>query len=239
MSRLKHVSWVVTAGLLAAGVAYGQTVEGTGQATSQTGTTTNTQGTQVSSTTSADASAAAQVDMQKLRENIEKKSARISTEARARAESQIEATAKHVDETADKGGEANVAQRLGAEFGMSAQAMTDEHTKLGASWGQLMIAHAIAANSKTGVSAEQLLEMKRDGMGWGKIASGLGLRLGSVVSSVKAEGQVATGVAKADGRVSRMQGEGARSVAAGVHTGLGVGHGNAGAGLGVGVKVGK
>ena len=99
-----------------------------------------------------------------------------------------------------------------------------------------------AANSKTGVTAEQLLQIKGEGMGWGKIASGLGLRLGSVVSSVKAEGQVASGLAKPDGRVSRMAGEGARaglSGNSGVHAGIGAGHVSAGAGLGAGVKVGK
>ena len=61
-----------------------------------------------------------------------------------------------------------MAERLGTEFGVSAQAITDERAKLNASWGQLMIAHTIAANSKTGVTAEQLLEMKRDNMGLGQ-----------------------------------------------------------------------
>ena len=64
----------------------------------------------------------------------------------------------------------------------------------------------------------------------------------TVVSGVKAEGQVANGLAKADGHVSRMRGEGARAGVgsnAGVHAGLGAGHATAGAGLGVDVKVGK
>jgi len=243
MSRLKHLSWVLTAGLLTAGVAHGQTAQTSGQATSQTGATTNNPSTQVSSETSADASA--QVDMQKLRDDVEKKSSKVSAAARARAEAQLEATSKQVEVTAEKHGEATVAERLGAEFGMSAQALTEERAKLNASWGQLMIAHTIAANSKSGVTAEQLIEMKRDNnMGWGKIASGLGLRLGSVISSVKAEGQVATGLAKPDGHVSPIRGEGARggvAANAGIHGGLGNGNTNAGAGLGagVGVKVGK
>ena len=38
---------------------------------------------------------------------------------------------------------------------------------------------------------EQLVQMRNDGMGWGRIAAGLDLRLGSVVSAVKAEGRVA------------------------------------------------
>jgi hypothetical protein len=236
MSRLKSLSWILTAGLLTAGVAHGQTSGTSTQTSSTAGTTSSAQQTSMQATTPP---TAAPVDVQQLRQTIEQKSAKVAAETRARAESQLEVTSKQVETTVEKGGEANVAQRLGAEFGTSAQALTDERTRLNVSWGQLMIAHTIAANSNTGVTAEQLLECKRDGMGWGTIAAGLGLNLGSVVSGVKAEGQVANGIAKADGRVSRMRGEGARASNVGAQAGMSVGHAHAGAGLGVGVKVGK
>lgn len=233
MSRIKHVSMILTAGLLTAGVAQTQVVESNGQAESHASA-------KAASVTS-EASASARADAQQLRERIAQRAARTSHEARARAESRLDATAKQVEVTAQNAGEAKVAQRLAAEFGMSTQALLDERAALDASWGQLMIAHTIDANSSTDVTVEQLIAMQRDGMGWGSIAAGLGLQLGSVVSSVKAESRVANGLAKADGQVSRMQGEGARGVSAnaGVQGGLGVGHAGAGAGLGVGVKVGR
>ena len=242
MSRLKHFTMILTTGLLTAAVAHGQSAGASGQGSGRAGAASNTQATQLSSEASAEAGASAQADMQKLRESIEKKSAKISEQARARAESQLEAASKQVEATTEKGGEANVAHRLGAEFGMSAEAIMDERTQLNASWGQLMIAHSIAANSKSGVTVEQLMEMNHDGMGWGKIAAGLGMKLGSVVSCVKAEGQVANGLVKADGHVGRMQGEGARVGAtgnAGLQVGLGAGHTNAGVGLGGRLSAGK
>jgi hypothetical protein len=84
--------------------------------------------------------------------------------------------------------------------------------------------------------------MKHDGMGWGQIAAGLDLNLGSVVSAVKAEGRVASGVGRPDGKIAPMRGLGARVGVAGGNAGLhaGVGHGAAGAagaGVGVGVKI--
>jgi len=244
MSCLKKLSGILTAGLLTASVAHGQTTAAGGQATGQAGSTVNTQSTQISSEASATAEARAQADLQKLREGIEKKPAKASAEARARAEAQLEATAKQVDAAVQKHGEANDAERLAGEFRVSAQALTAERAQLDATWGQLMIAHTIAANSKTEVTAQQLLALKNEGMGWGKVASGLGLRLASVVSSVKAEGMVASGLAKADGRVAAMRGEGARTGAnasVGVQAGVNTGQATAGAGIdvGAGVKVGK
>jgi hypothetical protein len=83
-------------------------------------------------------------------------------------------------------------------------------------------------------------------MGWGQVAAGLGLNLGSAVSSVNAESRVASGLERADGKVATMHGEGARAgvgANAGLHGGLGVGGAgsgvNAGAGAGLGVKIGK
>src|SRR5437867_11585576 len=103
-----------------------------------------------------------------------------------------------------------------------------------------MIAQTLALNSKSDVTADQLITLHKDGMGWGQIAAGLGLRLGEVVSAVNAESHVASGQAKADGKVAVVHGEGAKAglgAGAGVHAG---GQGvKAGASLGVetGVKV--
>src|SRR5437899_10397045 len=81
-----------------------------------------------------------------------------------------------------------------------------------------MIALALSANAKASVTAEQLLQLRADHMGWGQIAAGLGLDLGDAVSAAKAEARVAAGLAKPDRRVAVIHGEGAR---AGAGAGLG------------------
>src|SRR5262249_59348004 len=104
--------------------------------------------------------------------------------------------------------------------------------------GQLMVAHTLAANTTTGATVQQLVTMNKDGMGWGQIAAGLGLQLGSVVSGVNAESRVAHGLEKADGRVAAMRGEGARA-GIGTNAGLGVqtGKSSVGASTRLGIKI--
>jgi len=143
---------------------------------------------------------------------------------------------------------ANEVRQRGKTIAMeAASALAEEQTELGASCGQLMIAHTLSANSKVEVTAQQLFQLRKDGMGWGQIAAGLGFNLGDAVSAVNAEGRVAGGEARADGKVAAIGGPGARSglgIDGGAGANLGVGHGahgvgvGAGAGLGVGIKVG-
>ena len=94
-------------------------------------------------------------------------------------------------------------------------------------------------------SVQQLMEMRDGGMGWGQIAAGLGLNLGSMVSAVKSESRVAEGQTKADGRVAVIHAQGAHAGAGGevgAHAGLDARHQGLGAGAGatagVGVKIG-
>ena len=245
MKRSQRISTAVLASLLVAGSALAQANangEAGGQATSdvtasQTGATMET---------AAHANATATADAAKLRERIEQKAAKTSAKARDKAESQLEATATEIEKTVVAQGETKVATRLAAEFGGTTESMIEAHQELGTSWGALTIANTIASNSKTEVTVEQLLNWKVDGMGLGELAAGLGLQLGSVVSSVKAEGRVAQGLAKADGKVEPMHGEGARvgvGANAGLHAGVGNGAGNAnaaaGANAGVGIKIGR
>src|SRR5262249_21994797 len=125
-------------------------------------------------------------------------------------------------------GEAGVADRLAAEFQTTADAMTAERAALKTSWGDLMIAHALAANAKSNLAVADLVGMHADGMGWGQIAAGLGLDLGETVSAIHAEGRVADGTAKTAGRAAVIHGEGARA-GVGVNTGVALGHGGAAA----------
>ncbi|HYQ96582.1 MAG TPA: hypothetical protein VER38_06185 [Candidatus Eisenbacteria bacterium] len=160
----------------------------------------------------------------KARDTVEKKLAEISTEIDA------EASAK---------GDAVVADRVAAEFGMTSEALSAEQSSLNTGWGDLVISHTLLANAKTPLTAEHLYSLHRSGYGWGQIAYGLNLRLGEVAAAVKTEGGVATGFAKADGKAAMIH-SGTR-VGAGTKTTAGAGKTTVGAssGIGVGVKLGK
>ena len=172
-------------------------------------------------------------------ETIRRKGAQTSANARSKADAKLTAVAHKVDGDATAQGEAKVAGRLAAEFGMTPEQITAEHQALGCSWGELMIAHSLMANSTTDVTAEELFSLRKDGTGWGQIAAGLGLHLGEVVSAAQAEAKVASGLAKADGKVAVIHGEGARAgVAANAGTQVGAPVAGARAGVGVGgVKI--
>jgi len=186
----------------------------------------------------AEADANADGSYNRLRQLVETQGAKASASARAKTETKLEASVKRVDGEASKD-EEQVANRLAAEFKTTADAMIAEQTNLDASWGELMLAHAIAANVKTAVTVPELIRMRADHIGWGTIAAGLGLNLGEVASAASAETRVAAGLAKADGRVAVIHGEGARAgVGAGVGAGAGLGAGQAKAGASVGLGVG-
>src|SRR5262245_38363360 len=238
MARILRITLAVGCGLLAAQLALAQSAGTTGQAQGQSTADASMQPVQTNTNANAAANVTAQVDAQHAREAIEKKAAKVSAQAKAKAETQLAATADQVDKRASIEGDATVATRLAAEFGMTPDALTAEKKALDVSWGQLMIAHTIDANTKSGVTVEQLVTMKKDGMGWGQIAAGLGLQLGSVVSGVNAESRVAHGLDKADGHVAVMRGDGAKlGAATGANAGIGVQAGKAGANVGAGLGV--
>ena len=99
-------------------------------------------------------------------------------------------------------GETRVAKFLGAEFGMSEGAITTQRNQLGASWGDLTIAHTLAASDEEGMTAAQILQLHDRGMGWGQVAAGLRFKLGDTVRAVSEESRVARGRAKANGRAA-------------------------------------
>lgn len=229
---------VALAALIAASAALGQSATGSGGKEARDPARTESQGV---------AAGAARADMASnlsfedpLRRRIETHGTRVGADELAKAEVRIDQTAQEVDHTASAQGEVRVAQRLAAEFGMNSDAIQVEKNALGASWGNLMIAHSISANSNADVTVASLLDLRRSGTGWGRIAAGLDLRLGSVVSAIRNEGRVASGIAWPAGHVQPMRGPGARvGVSTGLGGGLDMGHGRAGLGEGVraGVKV--
>jgi len=184
---------------------------------------------------SAEAAAAARAEERAKISAVLERGAKQSAKSRADAEAKIQMHLEKVDETATQEGDRKVAERLAGEFGTSAEALVAEKQTLGASWGELMIAHTLKANTSSDLTIEQIYQMKKDGNGWGQIAAGLGFKLGDVVSAAQAETKVATGAVKADGKVQAMHGVGAGVKGA---SGVGVKAGGAGAGVKAGVDAG-
>jgi len=111
---------------------------------------------------------------------------------------------KTIDDQAAKDGDTAVATRLASDLGVSSETLVAERTKYGAGWGDITIAHTLAANATQGATVDQIYQMHTEGIGWGGIASSLGLNLGSVVSATKEEGKVVAGTAKPDGKAARI-----------------------------------
>jgi hypothetical protein len=186
--------------------------------------------------------------------NVRKTGATADAKARDKFDADVTLAAKQVEADAVAAGDVKIAERLGTEFGMTPDALVAERNELGTSWGQLMIAHTLMANSTAELTARQVFDLRTEGMGWGQIAHGMGLKLGPAVSAVKTEARVARGLEKADGKVSSIQGPGSRAGAdaaakaaakasikanaAGTQAKVGAGAG-VGTGAGVGVGGGK
>jgi hypothetical protein len=230
----------MTLGLLSAGAAIARGAE----AESATSARSDLQAAGVAAAhagTGATASAEAEAAARAKLDAIVARGARASAKERARTEARLAAVADRVDRAAGHG-EGEVAARLAAEFGVAAQVLAAERSEGGLGWGELMIAHTLAASSAAqGVTVAQLVDLRADGTGWGQIAAGLEMSLGAVVGAARSEARVAIGEARADGSVAAIRGE--RSVAAGasssssVRGGLGAGSAGAGASAAGGATV--
>jgi len=138
------------------------------------------------------------------------------TEIRSRAQSmpidrrididkRIAATLERVDKQAADKGQRAVAARLAAEFHTSADALADEKGRLGWSWGEMMIACTLLSNSEAGVTLSDLATLRSDGLSWGAIAYGLRFRLEDLEDAIKAQGKVAMGLVKPDGKAATIE----------------------------------
>jgi len=168
---------------------------------------------------------------------VMEKAKKVPPQEAEETEKKLREAVKKVDEEAASKGDQTVASRLGAEFGMTPDALIAEKGTYRTGWGELMIAHTLAASAKSGITLDQLFEMRRNGLGWGQIGHGLDLRLGGIVSAVKAESRVAIGAAKADGRPAKIQNVSARANA-GTKVGAAAGHKGTGVSSDVGVGAG-
>jgi len=230
--------------LVSAGVALGHEkdpkVSGTAVSGASTAGTVETQGPVdaegvVQGATSTEAGVQANVPLNGIRDRAKKASAK----AYAAVQKDLAAISRRVDAEVSEHGDAVVAARIAPEFGMTAEAMIAEQSTADAELGELMIAHTLMANSKVAVTVEQLFVLQREGLGWGQIAHGLNLKLGEVTAAVRSEGNVAAGLAKADGKTAAIRS--GTQVASSTKTGVQTGPVRAGAAssVGVGLDVGK
>jgi len=116
----------------------------------------------------------------------------------------IETEAKEVDLEATSKGEAVIAGRIAGEFGMTPDALQAERAGLNAGWGDLLIAHTLVAGSGSDLTVAQLYQLRREGMGWGEVAHGMGLNVGQALAGIRAEGRVAKGMLKPDGKPAKI-----------------------------------
>ena|SRR2546427_3259477 len=235
--------WIIVAAMAVLSWAAGSTFAQNGTPSGQPAATPQTQSAPENSnqaTAQTGANAEANGEMAVVMEKAKKAPAKEAADT----DKKLRDAVKRVDAEATTKGEQAVASRLAAELNMTADALIAERGTYQTGWGDLMIAHTIAANAKTAITVDQLFQMRKAGMGWGQIAHGLDMNLGSVVSAVKAESRVATGVVKADGKMAKIHVASAANanVNANANAGTKVGHTdtdvstNGGAGVGAAVK---
>lgn len=135
---------------------------------------------------------------------IQDRAAKMPAADREEIEKKLQANAKDVDVEAVTNGDATVADRFATEFGLTSEALLAERTAYNVGWGEVMIVHTLLASAPAGTTLDHLYTLHQDGLGWGQIAYGMGLRAGSVAAAVKTEAMVARGTVKADGKTAKI-----------------------------------
>ena len=133
-------------------------------------------------------------------EEIRTRAREMPASKRESVEKQLVTSSKRVDTDAAKLGEIPVRDRLAAEFGMEPETLAAQREHFGMGWGELMMAHTLVANANGELTIEQIDALRREGLGWGELAHGLGLNTTGFVTAVKNEVSVARGTAKPDGK---------------------------------------
>ncbi len=117
-----------------------------------------------------------------------------------KAEAELASAAKDLDADAAKTGDAAVASRLATKFGLTTSELLADHSTLGGGWGEVLIAQTLISDSKSGLTIDQVQKLRSEGMGWGQIARGMGVKLGTVVRAVKSEAKpTGGGASKSNG----------------------------------------
>lgn len=115
----------------------------------------------------------------------------------------IDATVTRVNSDASTKAQTKIAAKLASKFNLTSDALLELKGEYGLSWGELVVAHTLLANSKVKVDLVDLASLRSDGLSWGAIAYGLRFHLEDLEEAIRAEGRVATGLSKAIGRQNR------------------------------------
>src|SRR5438046_1269733 len=67
-------------------------------------------------------------------------------------------------------GDATMAQRLSTAFQVPTDVLLQERAASGLSWSDVFLAHTIASNTRVGITADQVLQMRASGMTWNAIS---------------------------------------------------------------------
>jgi hypothetical protein len=125
-------------------------------------------------------------------------------DARVDMDKRIAATVERVNRRASEQGQSAVATRLAAEFSVPREALLDVKGTHGWSWGDVMIAYTLLANTPPGAAPSDLASLRSEGLGWAAIAYGLQFRMEDFEEAIKAQGRVAMGWSKADGKAETI-----------------------------------
>jgi hypothetical protein len=149
----------------------------------------------------------------KTLERVMKRGEDVSAAVRLRHESQLAAIASELDaEEAHNPAASEV--RLATEFGVDADALTNEHRDCGGSWGDLVIARTLRASAGFAITTPQVFALHRDGMAWTMVAHGMGLDVDDAVQAIETMRQVALGKTPADGRMPHIGAAGTAATSA-------------------------
>lgn len=109
------------------------------------------------------------------------------TTVRTGTDVKIDNAVNVISSDATRMGDATFADRLGAQFGVSADVLAQQRSQFNATWGDLAVAHSIATTSRTGVTVDQIFGMRADGRSWTQIARTLRVPPGRLMTSVRTQ----------------------------------------------------
>jgi hypothetical protein len=108
----------------------------------------------------------------------------------------IRATVDRVNEDAASTGQTKVATRVASKLGLTRDRLLELKGELGFSWGELVVAQTLVANSTVKLELADLASLRAEGLSWGAIAYGLRFHLEDLEEAIKAGARVATGLSK-------------------------------------------
>jgi len=131
-------------------------------------------------------------DLSEVRDRAES----MPADLRRDTDKRIAITVERVNQEARDRGQTTMTARLAAEFKVTEPSLLEDKAEYGLSWGELTMAHTLIANSPAGLALVDLVQLRREGLGWGAIAFGLQFHMGDFEDMIKAEGRVAMGLSK-------------------------------------------